>query len=71
MITVSVFGGDMEWLPWWENFRQHYEDRNYDMDNDDDISKALSEWSAINEAKSAFFSFENEADYTLFMLRWG
>lgn len=78
MISVSVFkptGLDDEyaWTDWWINFRKYYLKQGYDIDNEDnndDLTRALLEWNAINESDTEFFKFEDERDYTLFMLRW-
>lgn len=70
MIRVNVHeGGDF--TTWWENFRNYYFAQGYDMESDEDITKALHEWNCIDEPDTAYFSFKSEHDYTLFMLRWG
>ena len=73
MIRLSVFVDNnrhMDWHSWWVKFREYYESKYYNMDNDDDISRALKEWNAVNIPNSAEFYFENEKDYTFFLLRW-
>ena len=74
MIRVSVYDeaqGDMlKFNQWWYNFTEHYEELDYDMNTNNDITKALLEWNALNVDQTKFIDFPEEKDATLFLLRW-
>jgi hypothetical protein len=71
MIEVDVMNRHREWHPWWRNFRDYYTARGVDMDNDEEITRTLAEWNAIDkDPESTVFYFENERDQILFLLRW-
>jgi hypothetical protein len=71
MIEVDVMDRHHKWHPWWRNFRDYYTARGVDMDNDEEITRTLAEWNAIDQdPESTVFYFENEQDQVLFMLRW-
>ena len=71
MIEMNVLNSDDEWHKWWWNFTNYYKSIGIDMDNDEEITRMLKEWRAIDAgADSTLFYFENEQDHTMFMLRW-
>ena len=71
MIEMNVVTAYDEWTQWWVNFHNYYVSQGVDMDNSDEITRALKEWRAIElDQDSTWFYFENEQDHLLFMLRW-
>jgi len=71
MIEVDVMDNHGVWNQWWENFRDYYINRGVDMNDDDEISRVLAEWNAIDrDQESTVFYFEHERDHVMFMLRW-
>jgi len=71
MIELDVVNSGYEWEPWWENFHNYYSEQGYNMNSNEEIARALSEWNAIDpDPESTKFYFENEHDCLLFMLRW-
>jgi len=71
MIEMNVLNSNDEWHKWWWNFTNHYKSIGIDMDNDEEITRMLKEWRAIDAGPdSTLFYFENEQDHTMFMLRW-
>jgi hypothetical protein len=71
MIAVDVNNEHDEWHQWWHNFRAYYIAQGVDMDNEDEITRVLAEWNAIDKDQdSSLFYFESEQDYVWFMLRW-
>jgi hypothetical protein len=71
MIEMNVVSKYDEWTTWWRNFYDYYVSQGVDMDNEDEITRMLKEWRAIElDQESTLFYFENEQDQLLFMLRW-
>lgn len=74
MIRISVYdesqGDVLEFTQWWYNFTEHYEELDYDMNANYDITKTLLEWNALNVEQTEFIDFPSEEDATLFLLRW-
>ena len=71
MIEVDVMDHQGVWNQWWENFRNYYIKHGVDMDDDNEITRVLAEWNAIDlDQESTVFYFEHERDQVMFMLRW-
>jgi hypothetical protein len=71
MIEMNVLTDKEVWTQWWRNFHNYYVAQGVDMDDSDEITRALKEWRAIElDQESTLFYFENEQDQVLFMLRW-
>lgn len=72
-IQVNVLDGLYQFQPFWINFREYYIGQGYNMEETEDIERALAEWSASNDLEdpdSPYFYFSDHRAYTLFMLRW-
>jgi hypothetical protein len=71
MIEMNVLTDKEVWTQWWRNFHDYYMSQGVDMDDEDEITRMLKEWRAIElDQESTLFYFENEQDHTMFMLRW-
>jgi len=71
MIEVNVLSEHDEWHPWWHKFRDYYIAQGIDMENEEEITRTLAEWNAIDkDPESTVFYFEHERDHVMFMLRW-
>ena len=71
MIELDVMNEHGVWNQWWQNFRDYYIAQGVDMENEEEITRTLAEWNAIDrDQESTVFYFENEKDHVMFMLRW-
>ena len=71
VIVMDVMNDKGTWHQWWHNFTDYYRSQGVDMEDEDEITRLLSEWRAVEEDQdSSIFYFENEHDRTLFLLRW-
>ena len=71
MIELDVMNEHGVWNQWWQNFRDYYIAQGVDMENEEEITRVLAEWNAIDrDPESTVFYFENERDQVMFMLRW-
>lgn len=71
MIEVDINRADGRRHNWWENFRNYCESQGHNFSEAENITKALTEWNAIDkDPDSTKFYFENEQDHLLFMLRF-
>lgn len=70
-ILLNVFkDADQSWHNWWWNFHNYYTDQGVNFDAEEEITKVLAEWNAVDIPDSGEFYFTNEHDHTMFMLRW-
>lgn len=71
MIEVNVQDERDCWHQWWHNFREYYIAQGVDMEDENEITRVLAEWNAIDQdPESTVFYFEHERDHVMFMLRW-
>lgn len=71
MIEVDVMNEYGVWNQWWHNFYEYYTKQGVDMENEEEITRTLAEWNAIDrDPESTVFYFEHERDHVMFMLRW-
>ena len=71
MIEMNVLTDKEVWTQWWRNFHSYYVSRGVDMEDENEITRMLKEWRAVElDQESSLFYFENEQDHLLFMLRW-
>jgi hypothetical protein len=71
VIVMDVLNDEGTWHQWWQNFTDYYKSQGVDTEDEDEITRLLSEWRAVEEDQdSSIFYFENEHDLTLFLLRW-
>lgn len=72
-IDMNVYKNNDEnndYHQWWYNFRDYYVDQGYDFDSNEEITRALNEWRAVDIPDTGDFWFKNEIDHMVFMLRW-
>jgi hypothetical protein len=71
MIEMDINTEHDVWHQWWQNFRDYYIAQGVDMEDENEITRVLQEWRAIElDQESTLFYFENEQDQMLFMLKF-
>lgn len=71
MIEVDVVNESGMWHQFWRNFYEYHMAQGVDMENENEITRVLAEWNAIDkDQESSMFYFEDERDHVMFMLRW-